>query len=79
MDPQSAINAPRFHHQWMPDILYVEETLPAAVVRDLESRRHTVKVRTWIGQVNAVAVDTASGDRLGAADARRKGAAIGLP
>ena len=32
MDPQAAINAPRFHHQWMPDILYVEETLPDAVV-----------------------------------------------
>ncbi len=25
MDAQSAINAPRFHHQWMPDILLMEK------------------------------------------------------
>ena len=79
MDPQAAINAPRFHHQWMPDVLYVEDTLPEAVVRNLEARGHTVKVRTWIGEVEAVAIDPATGDRLGAADARREGAAIGLP
>ncbi|NDQ57177.1 MAG: gamma-glutamyltransferase [Acidipila sp.] len=79
MDPQAAINAPRFHHQWMPDVLYVEDTLPEAVVRNLEARGHTVKVRTWIGEVEAVAIDPATGDRLGAADARREGAAMGLP
>jgi gamma-glutamyltranspeptidase / glutathione hydrolase len=78
-DPQAAINAPRIHHQWMPDLLYVEETLPAEVVRALEARGHTVKVRTWIGQVNAIGIDPVSGDRLGAADPRRAGAAAGLP
>jgi gamma-glutamyltranspeptidase/glutathione hydrolase len=78
-DPQAAINAPRIHHQWMPDLLYVEETLPPEVVRALEARGHTVKVRTWIGQVNAIGIDPVSGDRLGAADPRRAGAAIGLP
>jgi gamma-glutamyltranspeptidase/glutathione hydrolase len=79
LDAQAAINAPRFHHQWMPDILYVEETLPEAVVRDLEARGHDVKVRTWIGEVEAIAIDAASGERLGAPDARREGVAIGLP
>lgn len=79
MDPQAAINAPRIHHQWMPDILYVEETLPESTVRDLEARGHTVKLRTWIGEVEAIAIDPATGDRLGAPDARREGVAIGLP
>jgi len=78
-DPQSAINAPRIHHQWMPDVLYVEETVPAEVVRALEARGHTVKVRTWIGQVEAIGIDPVTGDRLGAADPRRAGAAAGLP
>jgi gamma-glutamyltranspeptidase/glutathione hydrolase len=79
MDAQEAINAPRFHHQWMPDVLYVEETLPDAVIKDLESRGHTVKVRTWIGEVEAIAIDSVTGERLGAPDARREGVAIGLP
>jgi len=78
-DPQAAINAPRIHQQWMPDVLYVEETLPVDVVRALESRGYQVKVRTWIGQVNAIGIDPVSGDRLGAADPRRGGSAAGLP
>lgn len=78
-DPQAFINAPRIHHQWMPDALYVEETVPAEVVRALEARGHTVKLRSWIGQVNAIGIDPVTGDRLGAADPRRGGAAAGLP
>jgi len=78
-DPQAAINAPRIHHQWMPDVLYVEETVPAEVVRALEARGHTMKLRSWIGQVNAIGIDPVSGERLGAADPRRAGAAAGLP
>ena len=26
MDIQSAVDAPRFHHQWLPDNIYFEET-----------------------------------------------------
>jgi gamma-glutamyltranspeptidase / glutathione hydrolase len=78
-DPQPFVNAPRIHHQWMPDVLYVEDTLPAAVIRALQARGHTVKVRSWIGQVNAIGIDPITGERLGAADPRRAGAAAGLP
>src|SRR6202521_39504 len=28
MDPQAAINAPRFHHQWVPDRILMEKTFP---------------------------------------------------
>lgn len=78
-DPQVLVNSPRIHHQWMPDTLYVEETVPDEVVRALEARGHTVKRRSWIGQVNAVAIDPVSGERLGAADPRREAAAGGTP
>ena len=78
-DPQPLVNAPRIHHQWMPDVLYVENILPVAVVRALEARGYKVKVRSWIGDVNAIAIDPVTGDRLGAADPRRAGAAAGLP
>lgn len=77
MDAQAAINAPRFHHQWMPDELYVEETFPAAVRAKLEQMGHSVRVRSWIGQVEAIAIDPFTGERLGAADPRRGGVALG--
>jgi gamma-glutamyltranspeptidase / glutathione hydrolase len=76
-DAQAAINAPRFHHQWMPDTLYVEETFPKDVSKELEQRGHKITVRSWIGQVEAIGIDPKTGERLGAADARRLGAAVG--
>jgi gamma-glutamyltranspeptidase/glutathione hydrolase len=79
LEPQAAINAPRFHHQWMPDELVAEHTLAPEVRAELERRGH--KVRSvpwrWLGQVEAIAIDPKTGERLGAADPRRAGVAIG--
>jgi gamma-glutamyltranspeptidase / glutathione hydrolase len=79
MDAQEAINAPRFHHQWLPDELRVEETLPASVRAELERRGHTVREVPWrwLGQVEAIGIDPRTGERLGAADPRRGGHAAG--
>jgi gamma-glutamyltranspeptidase/glutathione hydrolase len=77
MSAQQAINAPRFHHQWMPDVLYVEPTMPLSTVRNLERLGYTIDARGWLGQVNAVGIDPRTGDRLGVADPRRHGNADG--
>ncbi len=77
MSAQQAINAPRFHNQWMPDVLYVEPTMPLYTIRQLVRRGYHVDARGWIGQVNAVAIDPRTGERLGVADPRRQGAATG--
>jgi len=74
---QAAINAPRFHQQWLPDTLWIENIFPAAVAEDLARRGHSIKRRAWIGQVEAIAIDPGTGERLGAADPRRQGSAIG--
>ncbi len=43
MDIQEAVNAPRFHHQWLPDVLEYEPLgLSLDVVRNLERRGWTV-------------------------------------
>jgi gamma-glutamyltranspeptidase/glutathione hydrolase len=79
MEAQAAINAPRFHHQWMPDELVTEHTLAAEVRAELERRGHKVKSVPWrwLGQVEAIGIDPKTGERLGAADPRRAGVAIG--
>jgi gamma-glutamyltranspeptidase/glutathione hydrolase len=77
LDAQGAINAPRFHHQWLPDTLWIEETFPARTAQELAARGHKVEPRNWIGQVEAIGIDPQTGERLGAADPRRQGAAVG--
>jgi gamma-glutamyltranspeptidase/glutathione hydrolase len=77
MDPQAAINAPRFHHQWLPDQILMENEFPASLENELNARGHKTKRRGHIGLVNAIGIDPQSGERLGAADPRDEGAAVG--
>ncbi len=77
MDPQAAINAPRFHHQWLPDQILMENEFPASLENALNARGHQTKRLAVIGLVNAIAIDPQSGERLGAADPRDEGAAVG--
>jgi len=78
MDAQAAINAPRFHQQWMPDVVLLEPSFPDAVAKELEQRGYHLAPRClWIGDVEAIGIDPKTGERLGAPDARRQGAARG--
>lgn len=77
MEPQAAINAPRFHHQWVPDRISMERAFPDSLESALNARGHATRRVGHIGLVNAVAIDPATGDRLGAADPRHDGAAVG--
>ena len=73
----AAINSPRFHHQWMPDVLIVEQSFPKSVEDQLTAMGYKVVRRSWIGEVNAIGIDAKTGNRLGAADPRRQGSAQG--
>ena len=77
MEPQAAINAPRFHHQWLPDRILMESAFPSGMETALNARGHATYRVGHMGLVNAIAVDPATGDRLGAADPRHDGAAVG--
>jgi gamma-glutamyltranspeptidase / glutathione hydrolase len=77
MDAQAAINAPRFHHQWLPDRILMEETFPESMEQALQARGFVTKRRGHIGLVNAIGIDPQTGECLGAADPRDHGAAVG--
>jgi gamma-glutamyltranspeptidase/glutathione hydrolase len=78
MDLQQAVDAPRFHHQWKPDEVRLERLgFPADVVTALEAMGHTTRVDDDMGDVQATAIDPATGLRLGASDSREDGAALG--
>jgi gamma-glutamyltranspeptidase/glutathione hydrolase len=77
MDAQSAINAPRFHHQWLPDRLLMESLFSPEMEDQLKARGHEIKRRGHIGLINAIGIDPKIGERCGAADPRDNGSAIG--
>src|SRR6266567_2051880 len=77
MEAQAAINAPRFHHQWLPDRILMEQQFPPALEQTLNAMGHATKRRGHIGLVNAIGIDPQTGERLGAADPRDDGAAVG--
>jgi gamma-glutamyltranspeptidase/glutathione hydrolase len=77
-DIQRAVNAPRFHHQWMPDELRVEAwQLSPDTIELLEKMGHKVsRAGSW-GDAECVAIDWKTGERLGASDGRNGGNAVG--
>ena len=77
LDAQAAINAPRFHHQWMPDVILMEKDFPASMESALNAQGYQTRRRGHIGLVNAIGIDQKTGERLGAADPRDNGAAVG--
>jgi gamma-glutamyltranspeptidase/glutathione hydrolase len=77
MPLRDAVAAPRFHHQWKPDVLRLEKVgFPADVSAALERRGHKIEVARWrLGEVNA-AERSPEGNRLiGAPDPRGAGRA----
>jgi gamma-glutamyltranspeptidase/glutathione hydrolase len=77
MDVSAAVAAPRFHHQWLPDVLLLEADHPADVVDALRARGHRVEVHDSLGGgVEAIAFDPETGLLTGAPDPRRDGAAL---
>ena len=67
-----AVQAPRIHHQWLPDETMVEAGVPWATVKALEARGHNVKVWPPFTSANSILV-TPEGF-VGAADTRTRGA-----
>ncbi len=86
MNIQQAVDAPRFHHQWMPDVLRVEKDgVSPATGNRLAAMGHKIqegytergKWHGHWGDVECVAVDPKTGERLGASDSRYEGKAVG--
>ena len=70
MDMQNAVNAKRFHHQWLPDQIDIEAGgLTKGTVSRLSSFGHRFHTRKGIGRVDAILV-TPKGKLQGGADPR---------
>jgi gamma-glutamyltranspeptidase/glutathione hydrolase len=77
LDIQEAVNAPRFHHQWLPDEILVEDRLSPDTMNVLRSKGHKLYVKHFWGDGECIMVDPKTGERLGASDGRNNGKVVG--
>jgi gamma-glutamyltranspeptidase/glutathione hydrolase len=77
LDVQEAVNAPRFHHQWLPDGILVEDRLSPDTMNLLRSKGHKLKVEHFWGDGECIMIDPKTGERLGSSDGRNNGKAVG--
>lgn len=86
MNIQEAVNAPRFHNQWLPDVVNVEKWFSPDTLEALGKMGYTVQIGLHEGShispywsdAECIAVDEKTGDRLGATDGRNSnGKAMG--
>jgi gamma-glutamyltranspeptidase / glutathione hydrolase len=85
MNIQEAIDAPRFHNQWMPDVLSVEGWFAPDALRALEKMGYKVVVgqhedASWSpywSDAECIAIDPQTNERLGASDGRNSGKPVG--
>ena len=75
---KEAVAEPRFHHQWLPDIVYLEQDgYDINVIQGLLGRGHDVRERTPYGDLQAIFIDD-NGLMAGAADPRGGGSVAGF-
>jgi gamma-glutamyltranspeptidase/glutathione hydrolase len=79
LNVQQAVNAPRVHQQWLPDRIELEPgRFSPDTIRLLEHSGNTVTPEEIMGDSEAIEVDAATGERLGASDVRNEsGKAVG--
>ena len=76
MNPQDADDWPRFHHQWRPDVLYVERGTSPDTIAVLKQMGHTVEPAVGgVARVEVIVLE--NGWLQGASDGRGNGKAAG--
>ncbi|MCP5113635.1 MAG: gamma-glutamyltransferase, partial [bacterium] len=75
MNIEEAVSRPRFHHQWRPDKLYLEDGFSPDTIALLRARGHQIDSASTVGRVEAIRVE--DGWLEGATDRRGAGKAAG--
>ncbi len=80
MDVRAAVDAPRLHHQWMPDTATFEaNAIPASVADQLRQMGHAVKVTGQQGDAHSIAWDAKAKVARGANDFRSRDSKVSVP
>lgn len=74
LSASDAVNQPKFHHQWLPDVVYVEKGFPDSVASGLQKMGYHLQPRSAIGRTELILINEdgsieAVGDHRGDDDA----------
>lgn len=64
-----SVNAPKFHHQWLPEIVEFEKNFPETTIKDLEKLGYKTEKRGSIGRTEMILIDN-NGNIHAVADGR---------
>lgn len=57
MTPSSAVNSSKFHHQWLPEMVFVEKNFPESTLKILEQKNYKFEKRSGIGRTEMIVID----------------------
>lgn len=78
MSLDSAIDVPRYHHQWLPEyVQYESGAFTDAVITKLQEKGHQLKQVSDFGRIEGILVNWKEHDYFGHSDRRGYGLAIG--
>jgi gamma-glutamyltranspeptidase / glutathione hydrolase len=85
MNIQESVNAPRFHNQWLPDLVRLEQWFSPDTADALRKMGHKIEFgvrygndfEPYWGDGECIEVDPHTGERLGASDVRNNGRSLG--
>ena len=56
MSPVDAVNKPKFHHQYLPDVIYVEKDFNKAIAEKLTNMGYIIEYRAPIGRTELIMI-----------------------
>ena len=80
MDVRAAVDAPRYHHQWLPDTATFEAgALPDSTVQRLQAMGHGLRLRGGQGDAHTIRYDARTRTARGANDFRSEDSKVAVP
>ena len=64
LSTEDAVNKPKFHHQWQPDVVAVERDFPEAVSEELTRMGYRIQKRGQIGRTEVIRISYPAKKRL---------------
>ncbi|ROI10156.1 gamma-glutamyltransferase [Kaistella haifensis] len=69
LNPNLSVNAPKFHHQWLPETIAVEKGFPESTIKALESKNYKFDRINQIGKTEMIVINE-NGNATAVADGR---------
>lgn len=69
LNPNMAVNSPKFHHQWLPESILFEKNFPESTISDLEKKTYKVERDSQIGRTELILINE-DGNAVAVADGR---------